>query len=99
MAKRGRESTGEAWVPSALPASLGDGLQGRVQAVGMVADVTVVTEQEPPGVSGFPAGLTHGALQAPPAFAKNHFRDLQRNKQTMFYTTKPQLTLQDQHNK
>lgn len=63
-------------VPFALPASFGHGLQRRVEAVGVVAYVTVITQQESSGVSGLPTGLAHSALEAPPTFAKNHFSDL-----------------------
>lgn len=62
--------------PFALPASLGHSLQGRVQAVGVVADVAVITQEESPWICGFPTGFTHCALQAPPTFAEYHFSNL-----------------------
>lgn len=62
--------------PFALPASFGNCLQWRVQAVGVIADVAIVTQQESSGVSRLPTGLTHGALQTPPTFAENHLSDL-----------------------
>lgn len=75
----GRGSTVPApHTPFALPASFGNGLQGRVEAVGVVTYVTVVAQQEPPWVRRLPTGLTHGALKAPPALAQNHFSDLQK---------------------
>ena len=69
-------------VPFALPASFGNCLQWRVQAVGVIADVAIVTQQESSGVSRLPTGLTHGALKTPPTFAENHLSDLQ-NKQSI----------------
>lgn len=71
--------------PFALPAPLGHGLQRRGEAVGVVAYVTVITEQESSGVTRLPTGLTHGALQAPPTFAKNDFSDL--NTDTVWMVT------------
>lgn len=62
--------------PFALPAALGNSLQGRVEAVGVVAYIAVITQQESSRVGGLPAGLAHGALQTPPALAENHFSDL-----------------------
>lgn len=62
--------------PFALPASFGDGLQGGVQAVGVVADVTIITQEQPSWVCGFPTSFTHCALQAAPAFTENHLGDL-----------------------
>lgn len=62
--------------PFALPAPLGHGLQRRGEAVGVVAYVTVITEQEPSGVTRLPTSFTHGAFQTPPTFAKNDFGDL-----------------------
>lgn len=75
--------------PFALPASFGNRLQGRVQAVGVVTDVTVIAQQESPRVCGLPAGLTHSALEAPPTFAENHFSDL--NTDTVWMVTLPTL--------
>lgn len=46
----------------------------------MVADVTVVAQQEPSGVGRLPAGLAHGALETPPALAENHVRDLEEKR-------------------
>ena len=74
---KGERGKCEPGVPFALPAPFGHGLQGRVQAVGMVADVAVVTQQQSPWVGGLPTGLAHRALQTPPAFAENHFSDLE----------------------
>lgn len=62
--------------PFALPAVFGNVLQRRVQAVGVVADVTVVTKQEAAWICGLPTGLTHRALQAAPAFTQHHLVDL-----------------------
>lgn len=73
---RGQGGEASPAVPFALPAPLGHGLQRRGEAVGVVAYVTVITEQESSGVTRLPTGLTHGALQAPPTFAKNDFSDL-----------------------
>lgn len=66
--------------PFALPASFGNRLQRRVQAVGVITYVTVVTQQQSPRVSCLPTGFTHSTLQAPPAFAKNHFSDLMQSE-------------------
>lgn len=74
-------------VPFALPATLGHGLQGRVEAVGVVADVAVITQQESPWVRGLPASLAHRALQAPPALAQDHFSDLEKKQATRVTST------------
>ena len=58
--------------PLALPGSFGHGVEGRVQAVGVVADVTVVTQQQSPRVTGLTAGLTNRALQTAPPFGQDH---------------------------
>ena len=55
-------------LPFTLPAALGDGVQGRGQAVRVVADITVVAQQQAGRVRGLPTHLTHDALQAAPAF-------------------------------
>lgn len=62
--------------PFALPASLWHSLQGWVQAVGVVADVAVVAEQQARGVRGFAAHLAHDALHAAPALQQHHLGDL-----------------------
>ena len=67
-------------VPFALPASFGNCLQWRVQAVGVVTYVTIVTQQESSWVCRLPTGLTHSALQTPPTLAQNHFSDLQKKQ-------------------
>lgn len=64
-------------LPFALPAAARDVLKGRVQAVGVVADVTLVTQQEASGVARLATSLTHRTLQTPPAFTQHHFSDLQ----------------------
>lgn len=46
----------------------------------MIADVTVITQQESSRVSRLPTGLTHCALKTSPTFAKNHFTDLEKKK-------------------
>lgn len=75
--------------PFALPASLWHSLQGWVQAVGVVADVAVVAQEESPRICGFPTGFTHCALQAPPTFAEYHFSNL--NTDTVWMVTLPTL--------
>lgn len=64
-------------LPFALPAAARDVLKGRVQAVGVVADVTLVTQQKAPRVARLTARLAHCTLQTPPAFTQDHFCDLQ----------------------
>lgn len=42
----------------------------------MVADVTVVTQQQTARICGLATGLAHCALQATPAFTEHHLSDL-----------------------
>ena len=46
-------------LPFAFPASLGDRLQRGVEAVRVVADVTVITQQQPSLIAGLATPLTH----------------------------------------
>lgn len=69
-------SSHDIYTPLALPAALGHRLQGRVQAVGVVADVTVVTQKQAAWVAGLATCLAHRALQTPPAFTQHHPGDL-----------------------
>lgn len=62
--------------PLALPAALGHCEQWRVQAVGVIADVTVVTQQQARGVRGLAAHLAHNALHAAPALQEHHLGNL-----------------------
>lgn len=62
--------------PFALPAVFGHILQWWIQAVSVVADVTVVTQQQAARICGLAAGLAHCALQATPAFTEHHLSDL-----------------------
>lgn len=71
------------YIPLALPAAFGYILQWWVQTVCVVANVTIITEQQAPGVTGLPTCLTHCALQTAPAFTQHHFCDL---KHTHTYT-------------
>ena len=81
--------------PLALPAVLGHVLQGRVQAVGVVADVTVVTQQEAPRVAGLAARLAHRTLQAAPAFTQHHLGDLGQNDRGQSVASRAGGTEQD----
>lgn len=63
-------------LPFALPAVFGHILQWGIQAVSVVADVTVVTQQQAARIRGLAAGLAHCALQATPAFTEHHLSDL-----------------------
>ena len=67
-------------LPFTLPAALRDRVQGRVQAVGVVADVAVVAQQQARGVRGLPTHLAHDALQAAPALTEHHLCDLERRE-------------------
>jgi len=63
-------------LPFTLPATLGHGEQRRLQAVRVVADVTVVTQQQARRVGRLPTRLAHDALQAPPALPQHRLGDL-----------------------
>lgn len=65
--------------PLALPGSLGHGVKGRVKAVGVVADVAVVTQQKAAGVAGLATRFTHRALQTAPPFGEDDPRDLEQS--------------------
>lgn len=47
-------------------------MKRRVQAVGVVADVTVVTQQQSSWVTGLTTGFTHCTLQTAPPFGQDH---------------------------
>lgn len=67
---------GQVHSPLALPGPLGHGVEGRVQAVGVVADVAVVAQQQAAGVAGLAARLAHRALQTAPPLGQDDPRDL-----------------------
>lgn len=64
--------------PFALPAVLGHVLQRRVQAVGVIADVTVITQKQTARIGGLATGLANRALQTTPAFTQYHLGDLSK---------------------
>lgn len=66
------------FLPFALPTTLGDVVQGRVQAVGVIADITVIAQQQTRGVRSLSTHLTHDTLQTAPALAEHRFGDLQK---------------------
>ena len=57
--------------PFAFPGALGDLVEGRIEAVDVVADVTLVTQNQTPLVMRLTAALAHSALQTAPAFLQN----------------------------
>lgn len=57
--------------PLALPGALGYLLQGRVQAVNVVADVTVVTQQQEALIIRTATALTYSAVQTTPTFLQD----------------------------
>lgn len=62
--------------PLALPRARRHILQRRVEAVGVVADVAVVAQQQPTLIGRLAAALADGALQAPPALLQHDLRHL-----------------------
>lgn len=66
------------FLPFALPTTLGDIVQGRVQAVGVIADIAVVTQQQTGGVRSLSTHLTHDTFQTAPAFTEHRLGDLQK---------------------
>jgi len=54
--------------PLALPRALRDAVQRRIKTVDVIADVTLVTEDEATLVVRFTAPLAHGAVQTAPSF-------------------------------
>lgn len=66
------------FLPFALPATLWDVVQGRVQAVGVITDVAVITQQETRGVRSLSAHLANNTFQTAPALTKHRLSDLQK---------------------
>ena len=66
--------------PLALPGAAGDAGEGRLKAVDVVADVTLVTQDETPLVMWLATTLTHGAVKTPPSLLKHHLVDLHRGQ-------------------
>lgn len=85
---RGRSLLGDRHMdlPLALPGSLGHSVEGRVQAVGVVADVAVVTQQQAARVAGFAAGLAHRALKTAPPLGQDDPRDLWQSSVVLMVT-------------
>lgn len=63
-------------LPLALPGSFGHGVEGWVQAVCVVANITVITKQKAPRVTGLSTRLAHCALKTAPPFGQDHPCDL-----------------------
>lgn len=78
---------GQVHPPLALPGPLGHGVEGRVQAVGVVADVAVVAQQQAAGVAGLAARLAHRALQTAPPLGQDDPRDLGQSRQSLHTLT------------
>lgn len=51
-------------------------MKGRIQAVGVVTDVTVITQQQSTRVTGLATCLAHCTLQTPPPFSQDDSCDL-----------------------
>lgn len=66
-------------LPLALPGSLGHSVEGRVQAVRVIADVAVVAQQQAAGVAGLATRLAHRALQTAPPLGEDDPRDLEQS--------------------
>lgn len=76
---RGLLGDGQADAPLALPGSLRHSVKGWVQAVGVVADVAVVAQQQAAGVAGLAARLAHCALQTAPPLGEDDPCDLEQS--------------------
>lgn len=63
-------------LPFALPSAPRHIGEGRIHAVDVVGNVTVVTEQKPRLIVALAAALTHGTVQASPAPLQDHFGNL-----------------------
>lgn len=66
------------FLPFALPTTLGNIVQGWVQAVGVVTDITVITQQKTRGVRSLSTHLTNNTFQTAPALTKHRLSDLQK---------------------
>lgn len=64
-------------LPFALPTTLGNIVQGWVQAVGVIADITVITQQQTGGIRSLSAHLTHNTFQTAPALTEHRLGDLE----------------------
>ena len=73
-------------LPFAFPASRRHVRERRVEAVGVVADVTAVTQQQVRLVAPLAAPLAQGAVQATPALGQDHFVDLREQREIISCT-------------
>lgn len=64
------------FIPFTLPDASRHGLEGRVHAVDMVGDITVIAQSEPRIIITLPAALAYSAVQTTPPFRKDHLRHL-----------------------
>lgn len=67
-------------LPFTLPATFRYSVEGWIQAVRVVADVTVITEQQSGGVRCFPTNFAHNALHTAPALQQHHLGNLNRKE-------------------
>lgn len=74
------EKPSECYSPLAFPATLWNMSQRRIQTVGVVRDVTAVTQQKSCLVTSLATTFTKSAIQATPALCQDDFVDLQRKQ-------------------
>lgn len=72
------------FLPFALPATLGYSVQGWVQAVSVIADIAVITQQQTGGIRSLSTHLTHNAFQTAPALAEHRLGDLEKKCASIF---------------
>lgn len=65
------------FLPFALPATLWNIVQGWVQAVGVIADITVITQQQTGRVRSLSTHLAHNTFQTAPALTEHRLGDLE----------------------
>lgn len=63
-------------------------MQWWVQAVGVITDIAVVTQQKTGGVRSLPTNLANDTFQAAPALTKHRLSDLQRISSCISILTK-----------
>lgn len=66
--------------PFAFPAALGHCVERWIQAICVVADVTIIAEQKTGGIGCFATHLAHNAFHTTPTLEQHHLCNLKHRK-------------------
>lgn len=67
--------------PFTFPAALGHGVERWIQAICVVADVTVIAEQKAGGIRCFATHLAHNAFHTTPTLEQHHLCNLNTERE------------------